>query len=276
MTGFPRLPSVPGEPQAGATARAGAAAVKTRFAPFRGAAVLTSWCAPVAATAASAAAVTPAAPWAPPRPAIIRPAEHTLLRPGAFRPCTRAERRTILADLVRSGRMTGEEARRALIFIPWVGGGSGHRYWRLRITGFQSAAWIIIGEVQFRIGGVSQMPVMTGYTTAGVTVTDSGSYPPASLYGWNAFDGAVGTQTAHNWAKQTPANPEWLKVDFGARALAGLTSVAIAPRSTDGAAYICTAFAVDYSDDDSGWTTVLSRSGLTTGWANGTFREFSV
>ncbi len=67
--------------------------------------------------------------WVP--PAVIRPAEHALLRPGAFRPCTRAEGRAILADLVRSGRMTREEAKRAVIFIPWIASEAATNPWTL-------------------------------------------------------------------------------------------------------------------------------------------------
>lgn len=60
--------------------------------------------------------------WLPPKPAIIRPAEHAILRPGAFRPCTREERRAIIADLVHSKRITADEATRAVIFlVPVVG-----------------------------------------------------------------------------------------------------------------------------------------------------------
>lgn len=67
--------------------------------------------------------------WLPPRPGIIRSAEHALLRPGAFRPCSRAERQAILADLVRSGRMTREEARRAIpLLMPVVAWDPGGTY----------------------------------------------------------------------------------------------------------------------------------------------------
>jgi tRNA threonylcarbamoyladenosine modification (KEOPS) complex Cgi121 subunit len=58
--------------------------------------------------------------WVPPSPAIIRPAEHALLKPGAFRPVTREERRAIIADLVRSQRLTFAEAKRAMLFVPVV------------------------------------------------------------------------------------------------------------------------------------------------------------
>lgn len=61
--------------------------------------------------------------WLPPAPAVIRPAEHSLLRPGAFRPVTQHERHAILADLVRSKRLTRDEASRAMLFVPVIGWG---------------------------------------------------------------------------------------------------------------------------------------------------------
>ena len=59
--------------------------------------------------------------WLPPKPAIVRPAEHALLRPGAFAPvASRAERRALVAELVRSKRLTFAEAKRAMFFVPMV------------------------------------------------------------------------------------------------------------------------------------------------------------
>lgn len=54
-------------------------------------------------------------------PGIVRPAEHALLRPGAFRPVSRAERRAIIVDLVRTGRATREEARAIFPLVPVIG-----------------------------------------------------------------------------------------------------------------------------------------------------------
>ncbi len=62
--------------------------------------------------------------WLPPKPAVIRPAEVSLLGPGAFRPMTRAERRAVIADLVRSKRLTRAEAKRAMLLVPVVGWGT--------------------------------------------------------------------------------------------------------------------------------------------------------
>jgi len=63
-----------------------------------------------------------------PRPAIIRLAEHSLLRPGAFRPVSRTERRAIIADLLRAKRLAPAEASRALLFVPVVGWGVGSSF----------------------------------------------------------------------------------------------------------------------------------------------------
>lgn len=58
--------------------------------------------------------------WLPPAPAVIRPAEHALLRPGAFRPMSPQERRATVAELVRAKRLTFAEAKRAMFFVPVV------------------------------------------------------------------------------------------------------------------------------------------------------------
>jgi len=56
-----------------------------------------------------------------PRPAVIRPAGQALLRPGAFRPVTHEERRLVIADLLRSKRLTRAEATVAMLFVPVAG-----------------------------------------------------------------------------------------------------------------------------------------------------------
>ena len=66
--------------------------------------------------------------WLPAKPAIIRPAEHSLLRPGAFAPVSRAERRAIVADLVKSKRLTPREAARAIFLVPVTGWLTGAPY----------------------------------------------------------------------------------------------------------------------------------------------------
>ncbi len=91
--------------------------------PIARSALLASCCLPVAPAVPAVSRADALVASLPP-PAIVRPAEHALLKPGAFRPCTGAERRAILADLVRSGRMTREQALAAIVFIPWVAGGS--------------------------------------------------------------------------------------------------------------------------------------------------------
>ena len=60
--------------------------------------------------------------WIPPKPAIIRPAEHSLLKPGAFAPITsKIERDYIIKELVKNKRLTKKEAEKAILLAPVVG-----------------------------------------------------------------------------------------------------------------------------------------------------------
>jgi hypothetical protein len=61
--------------------------------------------------------------------------------------------------------------------------------------------------------GNDAVPIMTGNTTSGVTVTASGVF--GNQYPWYAFDGSLGTF----WyvvAAPAPAGGHWIKVDLGA------------------------------------------------------------
>ena len=54
--------------------------------------------------------------WLPPKPAIIRPADDSILRPSYFAASIpRHGRRQIIADLVAQGRLTREQGKRALV-----------------------------------------------------------------------------------------------------------------------------------------------------------------
>jgi len=110
--------------------------------------------------------------WIPPsaelaRPAIIRPAEHALLRPGAFRPATREERRAIIADLVRSKRLTLAEAKRAMFLAPLIGGGGPANISYAQNTGNTSAtsATTFTFPNQVFAGGQYVVMAIAGYTT---------------------------------------------------------------------------------------------------------------
>ncbi|MBU3146898.1 Ig domain-containing protein, partial [Clostridium sp. CF012] len=62
------------------------------------------------------------------------------------------------------------------------------------------------------------VPIMTGYTTNGVTVSASSEH--STDYAWKAFDG--GSSSGHQWSTYYSPNPlvtntsGWIKVDFGA------------------------------------------------------------
>lgn len=158
---------------------------------------------------------------------------------------------------------------------PGGGGAASHRYWRINVTDWINAGYLIIGEAELRdAGGTDQVPTMTAATTSGVTVSASNSFG-FGFEGWNGFDGST-ANSSNQWTVGTPASPEWVKVDFGAGNEKAVASYAIAPRDSDGATYAPKTFTLDWSDDNSNWTTVNTQTGLTSGWTAGTLRVFTV
>lgn len=122
--------------------------------------------------------------WLPSQPAIVRPAEHSLLRPGAFRTMTREERRATLAELVRVRRLTPDGARQAILFTPvagWVPGAvpvtttfasagssaSSASSFTLSISGMLTTGYRIIGV----LGRGSSTRTINSVTLDGVAAT---------------------------------------------------------------------------------------------------------
>lgn len=136
-----------------------------------------------------------------------------------------------------------------------------HRYWRINITQKGSdATFCNIAEVQLRasIGGADE----TGSGTASASSTQSGF--PA----FNAVDNSNSTM----WAFNTAAPASW-KYDFGAGNDKDIVELAII--SGPSAGYQCpTTFSLDYSDDDSAWTTLFTITDDPV-WGNTETRTFS-
>lgn len=180
-------------------------------------------------------------------------------------------REPLVIDLLRHGPLLGLGVTPQVLLAGYHT--AGHRYWRIYISTWTSVGFHIVGEVEFRVTGVDQVPTLTGYTSGNVTVS-ADSEESSSNPAWHAFDGSAADD--HTWWNNYTTTG-WLKADFGS---AGpwpmLDAVAIAPRSTSGQSYIFSAFSVDWSDDNSAWTTVHSWSGLTTGWSAGTLRVFTL
>lgn len=135
----------------------------------------------------------------------------------------------------------------------------GHRYWRIYITAYGGGSNLLIqGGSGFRtVAGGSYISFSPGSnTTASSYATTPASYPP-----WQAWESI----TSNAW--QTPASPtmpQWNRVDLGAayhvvEVVLGGPAAAFTDRCA-------TALEIQYSDDDSTWTTAKSFSGLT--WGN--------
>lgn len=123
-----------------------------------------------------------------------------------------------------------------------------HQYWRLYITEGNSATGVDIATLQMRAtsGGADQC---SGGTASASNA--AGANPAV-----NAFDGSNTT----TWQTTAlPTLPVWLKYAFAAPVT--VTQIAMV-FSSAGYSFAPKAFDVQFSDDNSSWTTAWSASGL--------------
>ena len=128
----------------------------------------------------------------------------------------------------------------------------------------------------FTTPSVNIIPVMTDYTTSGVTISASSDRAVTGHYAWKAADGAV-TPDWEDTGQGNSSLPTWWKVNFGAGNTKAVTSYSIrAPLDNNNNAP--SAWTLQYNDVDTGsdasWTTVDSRSAQT-GWAVSEKRTFT-
>jgi len=131
-----------------------------------------------------------------------------------------------------------------------------HRYWRLRATadcGNGNENYCAVGTLQLRtsIGG-------SDVASGGTPSADStlGGFPAS-----NAFDGNNST----SWISGSGAYPHWIKYDFGAGNEKDIVEMAVAGRLDSSSAFAYQSprdFTLDYSDDDSSWTTLITVTGF--------------
>lgn len=126
-----------------------------------------------------------------------------------------------------------------------------HRYWRMYVTAVagKSDGSFGLRELQMReaVGGTD---VITGSHT--VTADSEFGGLPVS----NAVDDNTGT----TYASGTGGLPHWVKVDFGTGK--NIAEVAWMPRAGSDADQAPIDFTIDYSDDNSSWTTKFTAKGL--------------
>lgn len=123
---------------------------------------------------------------------------------------------------------------------------SGHRYWRINVTannGDVSATQFVEVEMRETVGGSD--------ATGSGTASAGGGFTGSTAA--NAFDNSVATS-------YTPSGTAgWLKYDFGSGNAKNIVEVAIKANSATGPATNFAAapkdFTLQWSDDDSSWTT---------------------
>lgn len=119
-----------------------------------------------------------------------------------------------------------------------------HRYWRVHCTVGNGEPNFSVGEIELRtsISGADQTGSGTPTLSSGTTAT-------------SAFDNnnsTLATTTSGTF-------PHWIKYDFGAGNDKDIVELTMFPRSQ--VRYMPTTFTLDYSDNDSTWTTLYSFDG---------------
>lgn len=146
-----------------------------------------------------------------------------------------------------------------------VGGGVGHRFWRVRCTSTQSFFGFYELQMRTSIGGDDIAPGGTAYASS----TYNPSYLPA-----NAFDGSYQT-----FFSAGGGTNEWLAVDFGTDV--DIVEMSFLSLSIDN---LPGAWSAEYSDDNTvwtaAWTGVLGTDSATKFWttsaaANSTSYDFT-
>lgn len=141
-----------------------------------------------------------------------------------------------------------------------------HRYWRIYITASAASGYVSIMELQLRtsIGGSN---VATGGTASA----------SSTGFGWsasNAFNGSTASPGWHSGTNALPGTPEWLKYDLGSGNDKDVIEFAISARGSN-PEQNPRDFQLQYSDDNSAWTTLYTIGGETSWDSSGTYIAYS-
>ena len=150
------------------------------------------------------------------------------------------------------------------------------RYWRVLFTdnnGDPSYVTVVDLELRATVGGADQ----TDASEIGMEYTAS-SMVNSSNNVEMAFDNVPNSKWASN-GRPTVGSPQWLKVNFDISApfdtKVYVREISIIGCITGQTAMAPKDFALQRSDDDSSWTTVMTVTGQT-GWTAGERRNFAV
>jgi hypothetical protein len=146
-----------------------------------------------------------------------------------------------------------------------------HRYWRVYITSKQGGSGATEMQELVMRTTVGGSQVATGGTASASSSWWTGAFPPSK-----AFDG-----TSAEWISDggvpLPATPAWIEYDFGSGNAKDIVEIAITATGFGGSTSTSIAkdFQLQWSDDNSSWTTALSVTG-DGAWIAGTTRTFTI
>lgn len=149
--------------------------------------------------------------------------------------------------------------------------GAGHRYWRINVSATNSSTYgPQISNFELRVGGVDQIPTMTGSTTSGVTVTPSSEFS-ATYAGWKTCNDANGSTDF--WDGNSPSNAQ-LEVDFGSGNTVDIDDYTVAAAIGAQSTWAPNSWTLEFSDNGTDWTVWDTVSGET-GWTGNESRTYS-
>lgn len=153
------------------------------------------------------------------------------------------------------------------------GGGSTHRYWRIRITANDGSP-VYNGFTEIELRGTPGGPDLTVPQANAQAATAI-----SEINGANAAELAVDNNATTGWLSNGAGVGDWWRYDFG-HPSAGSTTADIQQISIAGSWNVPSAspkdFTLQWSDDNSAWTTVMTVTGQT-GWTGASdVRVFTV
>lgn len=215
--------------------------------------------------------------WLPPslelaKPAIIRPAEHALLKPGAFRPMTREERRATIAELVRTRRLTFEQAKRAVLFTPVV-------MWPVAAS--MVAPAVVTRSTYVNTGSTTSTTAVTlpaslvsGNVILLVVQLGSGAGTLTTPSGWTLLDGPHGTRIQYIFWKVSTGS-EGATVSISSSIALALAAIGYQISGVVGAPQISTVATGNSGQPDPGALTPTSLASLSIASTSGGFSSGS-
>ena len=136
-----------------------------------------------------------------------------------------------------------------------------HRYWRVYYTA-TSDGWAAIAEIAMHT------------TVGGGNVISGGTASASSSFSGFPASSAIDSNASTAWASNGAVLPSWWEYDFGAGVTKDIVEFVVTARTGTAAGESGSAFQLQFSDDNSTWTTAWSWTGVS--WTSGQTQTFAV